>query len=120
MESGAGVTGREGQGGQNEREVSSGGGITTATPRNEGTNETIQCDMCLKPFQLLSNLDSGIGQTDKSLRMVLDDAALKIRLFLGHVLRFQVQRLEFEDAQHNVNSMVRLQSTWSSSIWTIR
>lgn len=33
---------------------------------------------------------------------MLEDAKLKVRLYMGHVLRCQLQRQEFEDAQAQI------------------
>ena len=49
-------------------------------------------DDCLKPFQVIESIRSAANRTTHSLTEVLDDCALKFKLFMAHQLRCQVQQ----------------------------
>lgn len=70
------------------------GSACTDTEHDCRTN----CMECLKPFQVIENIRMYVRQESDGVKAVLDEAANKFKLFMGHQLRRHVQHTMFTDA----------------------
>ena len=65
----------------------------------QGTvNPRTESDDCLKAFQLIENIRLVVNSDRNGVGAILDDAALKLKLFMGHTLRCHVQHSVFDQS----------------------
>lgn len=56
------------------------------------------CNTCVKCFQAIENVRAHVRTDEDGISDVLDDASKKLNLFMGHVIRCNVQNEEIDDA----------------------
>lgn len=57
------------------------------------------CNKCLTCFQVIENVRAKVSAYEDRIGDFLDDAATKLRLFIGHTIRCKVQNTVIDEAK---------------------